>query len=83
MQEDIWERIQQVLEEQVGQPLPDASLSQHFMQQLLAPGTLCQQALSQALQELQQPLASKHASLEETQHHLTAAAQVQNLPALA
>lgn len=77
VQEDIWERIQDVFEEQTGQPLPDAALSHHFMQQLLAPGTLCQQALSRALQELGQPLASKHASLEEAQHHLTAAAQVQ------
>lgn len=63
--------------------MPDAALGHHFMQQLLAPGTLCQQALSQALQELGQPLALKHASLEEAQHHLTAAAQVQTLPALA
>lgn len=77
MQEDIWERIQDVFEEQTGQPLPDAALSHHFMQQLLAPGTLCQQALSQALQELGQPQASKHASQEQAQLHLTAAAQVQ------
>lgn len=76
MQEDIWQRIQDSLEENTGQLLEDAALSQHFMQQLLAPGTLCQDALSQALQELGQPLASDHAGLEEAQHHLTAAAQV-------
>ena len=72
----MWERIQDAVEEETGQRLLHAALSQHFMQQLLAPGTLCQQALSQALQELGQPLASEHASLEEAQHHLTAAAQV-------
>ncbi|KAL3143305.1 hypothetical protein ABBQ38_002146 [Trebouxia sp. C0009 RCD-2024] len=75
LQEDIWQRIQDSLEENTGQLLEDAALSQHFMQQLLAPGTLCQDALSQALQELGQPLASDHAGLEEAQHHLTAAAQ--------
>ena len=76
MQEDIWERVQHIMEENTGQGLPDAALSQHFLQRLLAPGTLCQDALSHALQELGQPLASEHASLEEAQHHLTAAAQV-------
>lgn len=81
MQEDIWERIQFALQEQTGRPLPATALSQHFVQQLLAPGTLCQEALSQALEELGQPLASQHASLDEAQHHLTAAAQVQKAQA--
>ena len=79
VQEDMWHSIQEAIEEQTGQSLPDEMLSKHFMQQLLAPGLLSQQALSQALQELDQPLASDNASIEEAQQHLTAAAQVHRL----
>lgn len=79
MQEDIWRSLQEAIEEQSGQSLPAEILNRHFMQHLLAPGLLSQQALSQALQELDQPLPSDSASIEEAQQYLTAAAQVNHL----
>ena len=81
-QDDIWESIQHAVKEQSGHSLPDDVLSKHFMQQLLVPGVLCQQALSQALLELGHPLASDHASIEDAQHHVTAAAQASHLSSL-
>ena len=48
------------------------------MQHLLAPGMLSQAALADALSELGHPLATDHASLQEAQQRLTAAAQVQH-----
>ena len=81
-QDEIWESIQYAVKEQSGHSLPDDVLSKHFMQQLLAPGVLCQRALSQALLELGHPLASDHASIEDAQHHLNAAAQASDLSSL-
>ena len=82
-QDDIWQSIKDALEAHTGQNLPDYVLSKYFVQQLLAPGNLCQQALSQALQELHQTPASPHASVLDIEQQLNAAAQVNSLEASA
>ena len=76
LQDDIWQSIQQSIRDHTGHGLPDDTTAQHYMQQLLAPGNLCQQALSHALLELEEPLSRYNASNEEVLQHLTAAAQV-------
>ncbi|DBA86447.1 TPA: hypothetical protein ACH3X2_005536, partial [Trebouxia sp. C0005] len=75
LQDGLWQSIQDSLLEQTGHSLRDDTLATHFMQQILAPGVLSQQALSHALLELEEPLARYNASMSEVQQHLTAAAQ--------
>ncbi|KAL0045451.1 hypothetical protein WJX82_006982 [Trebouxia sp. C0006] len=75
LQDGLWQSIQDRLLEQTGHSLQEDVLPNHFMQQLLAPGVLSQQALSHALLELEEPLARYNASMSEVQQHLTAAAQ--------
>ncbi len=76
----MWQNIQDSLLEQTGHSLQEDVLATHFMQQILAPGVLSQQALSHALLELEEPLARYNASMSEVQQHLTAAAQVSKPP---
>ena len=80
LQEDIWQSIQESIEERTGCKLLDATLAKYQMKQFLAPGILCQQALSHALLELDEPRSSYNDSLQQVQRHLTAAAQVGLFP---
>ena len=80
LQDDLWQTIQRNIHEATGRQLPDDIIARYHMQQLLAPGALCQQALSHALLELEQPLSRYNDSLQQVQRHLTAAAQVCCLP---
>ena len=56
--------------------MPEDTLANYHMQQLLVPGMLCQQALSHALLELDEPMSRYNESLQQVQRHLTAAAKV-------
>lgn len=75
LQDEVWSTLQATAKH-AGQALPNDLMAKHHMQHMLAPGMLSQGALADALTELRQPLASEHASLQEAQQHLTAAAQV-------
>ncbi|KAL0039516.1 hypothetical protein WJX77_000424 [Trebouxia sp. C0004] len=75
LQNGLWQSIQDRISEQTGHSLQDDVVPTHFMQHILAPGVLSQQALSHALLELDEPLARYNASMPEVQQHLTAAAQ--------
>jgi hypothetical protein len=80
LQDGLWQSIQDNLLEQTGHSLQEDVLPTHFMQQILAPGILSQQALSHALLDLEEPLTRYNASIPEVQQHLTAAAQVSKSP---